>query len=149
MSLAETVTDSEWQMNEADKAEFVERALVDGEKIVAAFELEKRLLYHHSIVFTNKRLVLETQKATPDKNLDIKPVSRRLMSIPYRNISLHTVELDLTSDPDGKTGVLRLWVSGYYNETGSDAERRWIDIAGDGKLDLYMLSGILSSQMAM
>ena len=57
MSLAETLEKSDFQMNEADRAEFVERVLVDGEEIVAAFECMKAPFgIPRSIVFTTSGL---------------------------------------------------------------------------------------------
>ena len=52
----------------------------------------------------------------------------------------------------GKNGVLRIWVPGYFRDVRDGhgtlvAGRPWIDFEGNGKLDLYMLSGILTSQM--
>ena len=159
MSLAETLEKSDFQMNEADRAEFVERVLFDGEEIVAAFKVsERRDEEPRSIVFTSKRLVLEREKIETDRYAGYdrlrghdsspgSPVQKRLISVPYGNISMYSVVLDVSRDPDSRSGVLRLWVPGYYND--GNQSYRWIDIPGDGKLDLYMLSGILASRMAM
>ena len=151
MSLAETVQKSDFQMNEADRAEFVERVLVDGEEIVAAFRIDERHADPRSIVFTSKRLVLESEGSEPIGFFGEHGQRRRLLSIPYGSISMHAVVLDTTRGPEGTRGVLRLWVRGYYNDDGptGSSGKRWVGIAGDDKLDLHMLSRILSSQLAM
>ena len=148
MSLAEAIEQSDWRMDEADLKEFTNRVLFDDEKIIAAFWLGKGHSQRRSIVFTSERVALESQKIGADRYGHITPESDKLMSIPYRRISMHTVDIDLKRDPSSRTGMLRLWVAGYYNETGLDAERRWINISGEGILDLNLLSRILSAQIA-
>ena len=151
MSLAETAAESDWQMNEADKVEFTERVLLDDEEIVTAFRIDEHHSDPRSIVFTSKRLVLESEGSEPIGFFGEHTQRKRLLSIPYGSISMHAVVLDTTRGPEGMRGVLRLWVRGYYNDdgpTGSSA-KRWVGIAGDDKLDLHMLSRILSAQMEM
>ena len=145
MSLAETVEKSDFQMNEAERAEFAERVLLDDEEIVAAFKVygnggrDPR-----SIVFTSVRLVIETDgnerhRWSGERHL------KRLTSIPYASISVYSVVLNVSGAKGRDSGVLRLWVPGYYDDNGQS--NRWVDIEDDGRLDLYMLSGILTSQM--
>ena len=63
------------------------------------------------------------------------------MSIPYASITVHSVVLHVSGAKGRDSGVLRLWMPGYYDDNGQS--NRWVDIEDDGKLDLYMLSGIL------
>ena len=145
MSLAETVEKSDFRMNEADRAEFVERVLVDGEEIVAAFKVYGNSGRDpRSIVFTGLRLVVETDRNERDRWKGERHL-KRLTSIPYASITVHSVVLHVSGAKGRDSGVLRLWVPGYYDDTGQS--NRWVDIEDDGKLDLYMLSGILTSQM--
>ena len=145
MSLAESLEKSDFRMNEADRAEFVERVLFDGEEIVAAFKVYGNSGRDpRSIVFTGLRLVVETDRNERDRWKGERHL-KRLTSIPYASITVHSVVLHVSGAKGRDSGVLRLWMPGYYDDNGQS--NRWVDIEDDGKLDLYMLSGILTSQM--
>ena len=145
MSLAETLEKSDFQMNEADRAEFVERVLVDGEEIVAAFRIISAPKRPQSVVFTSKRLILENfswRSGEPDRGR----TDEKLIFIPYRNIALHEVETHTTyTQPPTTTGVLKVWVAGY----DLNVFPNYFNIECEDKIDAYLLSRILASQMEM
>lgn len=158
MSLAEAIEQSDWRMDEADLNEFTNRVLFDDEQVIAAFSIRHgRGAEQHSIVFTSSRLVLESEHYVTVGSIESRTVLRKgLISIPYDSISVHAVLVDKSRsepslrgeapDPPFRTAmeVLRIWSPGYYD----DNRERWIDIQRGDKLNLNLLSKILSQQIA-
>ena len=142
MSVAEAIKQSDWRMSEGASIEFAERVLFDGEEIIAGFQLHER----HSLVFTNKRVLMEDEGNEWTSPFSESAPRKRLTSIPYKNISMHAVVLDTRQGHDASRGILKLWIPGYYNDLGHSF--RWLAIDGAGKLDLNLLSKILSEQIA-